>query len=168
MFEREDYVFHESGGVCQIFDIQTAPLDNMPADRKYYVMKPVHDPNSVIYIPVDSDQIFLRRLMDRSEAEELLNRIPSVHTIDEPNSKLLRAKYIESMRTHDPVEWVRVIKTVYLRTNTNPPRSGRISETERSFAENAKRHLHTELALALGLHEQDVESYISNRIQKMA
>ncbi|MBQ7346784.1 MAG: CarD family transcriptional regulator [Clostridia bacterium] len=169
MFERDEYVFHESGGICKIADIQTAPLDNMPADRRYYVMHPLHDQNSVIYIPVDSDCIFLRRLLSRAEAEELLDRIPFVRTIEESNAKLLRAKYQEAMRTHDPVEWVRVIKTVYLRTTAQPPRSGRISETERSFAENAKRNLHAELALALGLSaDADMEQYITDHIQKMA
>lgn len=106
MFEREEYVFHESGGVCKIADIQTAPLEGMPSDRDYYILEPLSDPNSVIYIPVDSDKIFLRRLLSRAEAEELLDRIPFVRTIEESNAKLLRAKYIELMKMHDPVEWV--------------------------------------------------------------
>ena len=168
MFERDEYVFHESGGICRIADIQVSPLQGMPLDREYYVIKPLHDSNSVIYMPVDSDQIFLRRLLNRAEAEELLDRIPFVRTIDEPNVKLLRAKYTESMRTHDPLEWVRVIKTVYQRMTSPTSRTQRISETERSFSDNAKRYLHAELALALGLHEQDMETYIADHIQKMA
>lgn len=168
MFEREEYVFHESGGVCKIADIQTAPLEGMPRDREYYVLKPLSDPNSMIYIPVDSDKIFLRRLLSRAEAEELLDRIPFVRTIEESNAKLLRAKYLELMKMHDPVEWVRVIKTVYLRMNAQTLKSQRISDTERSFAENAKRHLYTELALALELPTDRMEDYITEHIQKMA
>lgn len=168
MFNRNDYVFHESGGICRIADIRLAPLDSMPPDCMYYVMKPIHDPNSVIYIPVESDQIFLRRLLNRDEAEELLDRIPFVRTIEESNAKLLRTKYIEAMHTHDPLEWVRVIKTVYLRSNqTSSAHFRRISDTERSFFENAKRNLHAELALALGLRESDMEQYITEHIQKM-
>lgn len=168
MFEREEYVFHESGGVCKIADIQTAPLEGMPSDRDYYILEPLSDPNSVIYIPVDSDQIFLRRLLNRAEAEELLDRIPFVRTIEESNAKLLRAKYIELMKMHDPVEWVRVIKTVYLRANVQGAKGARLSDTERSFAENAKRHLYTELALALDLPIDRMEAYITEHIQKMA
>ena len=168
MFERNEYVFHESGGICLIADIQVAPLDSMPPDRAYYIAKPLHDPNSVIYVPVDSEQIFMRRLLNRNEAEELLERIPFVRAIEESNAKLLRAKYIEAMHTHEPLEWVRVIKTVYLRANMPSSRSFRLSETERSFFENAKRFLHAELALALGLAEQDMEDYITAHVQKMA
>ncbi len=166
MFERDEYVFHESGGVCKIADIQAAPLENMPADRLYYILKPVHDPNSVIYIPADSEQIFLRRLMKREEAEELLDRIPFVRTIEESNAKLLRAKYIELMKLHDPVEWVRVIKTVYVRVQMQPNSGRRVSDSERAFAETAKRHLHTELSLALELPFAKMEAHIADRIQK--
>ncbi len=168
MFERDEYVFYESGGICKIDDIRVAPLDSMPADRAYYIMKPLHDPNSVVYIPVDSDKVFLRRLLNREEAETLLKRISTVDAIDEPNAKLLRAKYTEAMRTHDPIEWVRVIKTVHLRTNAQAARSQRISETERMFAENAKRYLHTELAIALGSNVSEMERYITEHIQNMA
>lgn len=119
MFERGEYVFHESSGVCRIEDIRIAPLDGMPADRTYYIMRPIHDPNSVIYIPIDSDRIFLRRLLNREEAIELLDRIPFVRTIEVDNAKQLRAKYIELMRMHAPLEWVRVIKTVYPKSPEN-------------------------------------------------
>ena len=168
MFVRGEYVFHESGGICVIDDVQKAPLDNMPADREYYVIKPLYDPNSVIYMPVDSDRIFVRRLLSKAEAEALLDRIPKVGVIEESNAKLLRQRYVELMRLHDPVEWVRVIKTVYLRTTEHTTPTRRISETECAHAETAKRNLHTELALALGLDADKMEAYISEHIQKMA
>ena len=168
MFARNEYVFHEAGGICCIDDICISPLDSMPPDREYYIVKPLYDPNSVIYVPVNSDQIFMRRLLSRAEAEALLERIPFVRTIEEPNAKLLRAKYAEAMRTHDPLEWVRVIKTVYLRANKQTEKPIRLSETERSFSESAKRFLHAELALALELPEQNMEQYITDYVQNMS
>ena len=164
MFEKHEYVFHESGGICQVADICKSPLDNMPADRDYYILQPVQDANSMIYVPVDSDCIFLRRLMNREEAEALLSKIASVELIDEKNPKLLRAKYIETMRTHDPIEWVRVIKTVEARIKLLAARSQRISETERSFLERAKKNLHGELALSLNLEDVKVGQILSAHI----
>ncbi len=168
MFQKDDYVFYESGGICKIFDVQYAPLENMPSDRQYYILHSLHDRNGVSYIPVDSDKVFLRRLLNREEAQRLMDEIDQISVIEESNAKQLRAKYMEAMHTHQPLEWVRVIKTVYKRMNLDPSRPQRLSETERSFAENAKRYLYTELALALGLQENEMESYITNYIQKMA
>lgn len=168
MFQKDEYVFYESGGICKISDIQTSPLTGMPANRKYYVMQSLHDRNGVIYIPVDNDKVFMRPLLGREEAEKLIERIPKVETIDEPNSKILRAKYLDAMRTHEPLEWVRIIKTVYRRAAGDGTRVVRLSETERSLSESAKRYLYTELSIALGLDEHDMEGYITDRIEKMA
>lgn len=168
MFQTDEYVFYGSGGICRITDIKTAPLENMPADRQYYVMQSIHDSNGVMYIPVDSEQVFLRRLLNRDEARALLDQIPGVGVIEESNAKILRNKYTEAMRTHEPLEWVRVIKTVYRRSGEKMARAQRLSETERSFAENAKRFLYTELALALDLQGVDMEKYITEHIRKRA
>ena len=168
MFQINDYVFYGSGGICRIRDIQMAPLENMPADRQYYVMQSIHDHNGMIYVPVDSDQVFLRRLLNRAEAEELIGQIPSIDAIEESNAKQLRARYADAMHTHQPVEWVRVIKTVYLRTAARTARNQRISETERTLTDTAKRYLHAELALALEIPEAEMEAYLSARLEKMA
>ena len=168
MFQKDEYVFYESGGICRISDIQVSPLDGMPADRSYYVMNSLHERNGVIYIPVDNDKVFLRRLMDAAQAQKLIDRIPTVEVIDEPNAKLLRAKYLDAMKTHDPIEWVRVIKTVYHRTTGQERRVQRLSETERSFSESAKRFLYTEISLALGIREDEVEDYITDRLGQLA
>ncbi len=164
MFQKDEYVFYESGGICKISDIQKAPLEGMPADREYYILQSVHSANGTMYIPVDNDKVFLRPLLNRVEAEALIARIPEVDAIEEGNAKLLRTKYQEAMHAHDPVEWVRIIKTVWRRTTGNPIRPQRLSETERSLSENAKRYLYTELALALGMSAGEMEQYIIDRI----
>lgn len=168
MFQKDEYVFYGSGGICKISDIQISPLEGMPADREYYVLQSVHDKNGVMYIPVDSDKVFLRPLLNQAEAEALLDRIPSVEIIVEENAKLLRNKYLEAMRTYQPVEWVRIIKTVYRRTTDPERQRQRLSETERTLAESAKRYLYTELSLALGRPAEDMEAYITEHVKKMA
>ncbi|MBQ9760411.1 MAG: hypothetical protein IJW16_03565 [Clostridia bacterium] len=161
MFAVNDYVFYGSGGVCKIVDIQTAPLESMPRDKQYYIMHSLHDASSVMYIPVDSDCIFLRPLISRTEAEELLAQIPYVTPLEAPNAKQLRECYAEAMRRHMPIDWVRVIKTVWLRMNEPRPAARRISETERSFAENARKYLYTELSLVLDVSAAKMEEYIA-------
>lgn len=168
MFEKHAYVFHESGGVCRIVDICKAPLENMPSNRDYYVLRPLQDDNSMIYVPTDSDRIFLRRLLTREESEALLAQIASVEIIKEENSKLLRNRYVEAMRTHEPIEWVRVIKTVEARMVLLASRSQRLSETERSHMERAKRHLKGELSVSLEISESDAERLLVDRMKNLA
>ena len=168
MFQIGDYVYYASGGVCSVSDICYAPLSGMPQDRQYYVLRPAVGADGVMYVPVNSEIVFLRGLLSKDEAEALLEQIPSIQVFEEPNAKALREKYLGAMRQHDPVDWVRVIKTVYRRIGEKTARAQRISETERSFAESAKRYLYAELALALDLQGVDMEEYIADHIRKMA
>ena len=155
MFQKGEYVYHESSGICKIDDICAAPLAGMPADRTYYVMRPIGDRNSVNYVPVDSRGVFVRPLLNRTAATALLRQIASLDEICEPNAKLLRLKYIEAMKTHQPIEWARVIKTVHGRIRAQNGKAVRVSESERNFSENAKKNLFTELSLVL---EEDLEA----------
>lgn len=166
MFAKGEFVFYGSEGICKVDDVLPSPLEHMPKDCLYYVMHSLHDPNGVIYVPVDSDRVFLRSLMTREEAEALIAEIGAVLPMEESNAKLLREQYMLAMRKHMPIEWVRVIKTVNRRKENLMGRSQRISETERSFGESAAKFLRTELSLALALPEGELETYVLSRMEQ--
>ena len=71
-FQKDEYVFYASGGICKILDVQFAPLEGMPADREYYVMRSIHDKSGLIYVPTDNETIFMRHLLNAERAEVLL------------------------------------------------------------------------------------------------
>lgn len=170
MFQKGDYVYYASGGVCHVEDLMYAPLEGMPKDRLYYVMRSLHDSSGVIYLPTDCDAVFLRGLISKEEAEKLLTEIAELPPIDAPDAKTLRERYVAAMRKHDPREWVRVIKTVYLRARrlAQVSRTQRLSETERSYADDAKRFLYSELSLSLNVPAAEMENYISRCVEATA
>ena len=169
MFQTGDYVYYGSGGVCRVADVCFAPLEGMPKEKQYYVLHSLHDANSVMYVPVNSETVFLRELLTEQKAMDLLDQIREISEIDEPNAKLLKLKYAEAMGKHDPVEWVRVMKTVHGRVHhpARQTKAQRISDTERSFAENAKRYLYTELSLILSVPVNEMEEYIKRHVESM-
>ena len=168
MFRIGEYVYYASGGVCVVSDICYAPLSGMPLDRQYYVLRPANGGDGVMYVPVNSETVFLRELMSREAAETLLAQTDGIEMIDETNAKALREKYVEAMRQHDPVEWVRVIKTVHYRIRRLAEQSGtrRISDTERSYAEDAKRYLYAELAIALEKNLDEMKASMREQIEQ--
>ncbi|MBE6530158.1 MAG: hypothetical protein E7680_06150 [Ruminococcaceae bacterium] len=159
MFAKGDFVFYASGGICRVEDIQRAPLPGMPEDRTYYILRSLHDANGISYLPTDCTTVFLRPILTAEEAERFLNEASGVETIEAPDAKILRSNYQEAMRKYQPGEWFRVIKTVRERAarigeNSKPIK---LSETERTFGEEAKKFLYTELSLALRLTEAQIE-----------
>ena len=164
MFQKNDYVFYESEGICLVSDILRSPLDGMPKDKEYYLLRPIYSRNGVLYVPVDNDKIYMRAILKKEEAEELVSEIPKLEEIEAEDSKELRATYVELLQSHLPQNWVRILKTVRARLQNSIAKGQRLSDTERNVAENAKRFLHSELALALNLQENEVEDYIRARI----
>lgn len=164
MFQKNDYVFYESEGICLVSDILRSPLEGMPKDKDYYLLRSIYSRNGVLYVPVDNDKIYMRAILKKEEAEELVSEIPKLEEIEAEDSKKLRATYIELLQSHQPQNWVRILKTVRSRLRNSIANGQRISDTERSVAENAKRFLHSELALALNLEENEVEDYIRTRL----
>ena len=162
MFGKGDYVYYASGGICRVEDLQYAPIDGMPADRLYYVLRSLHDANGVIYLPTDCTTVFLRPLLTKDEANALLGKVSELPVLSAPDAKALRTNYIDAMKKHDPYEWLRVIKTIHERASrlATVSRTQRLSETERSYGEEAKKYLFTELSIVLDVPREQMESQI--------
>ena len=163
-FQKDDYVFYESGGICKILDVQFAPLEGMPADREYYIMCSIHDKSGTIYVPKDNQNIFIRPLLNAEGAQTLLAELEKIVPIVEENGKLLRAKYLEAMQKHEPCEWVRVVKTAYARKKEFSDRIQRLSEGERNLVARAKNFLCVELSIALGIPEKEMAERIEEAL----
>lgn len=70
MFEKKEYIYSETMGVCQVADIVKLAANNRLGEPvSYYLLKSVFDKNKVAYIPVENHQVQLRPLMTRQEAE---------------------------------------------------------------------------------------------------
>ncbi len=70
MFQKKQYIYSETLGVCQVENIvqlATANRKNVP----YYVLRSVSDRDKVSYIPVENHQVILRELFTLEEAKEL-------------------------------------------------------------------------------------------------
>ena len=164
MFQIHDTIFYPSGGICVIDDIRVVPFDGMP-DRNYYIIHPTERPQETFFVPVDSDKIRLRRLIDRAKAEWLMAHLAEIAPIEESNIKLLKERIAESLACCECVEWARVLRTVERHREIRAGRSRRISDTERAWADTARRCLAAELAAVLERPQAEVEEQIDRCIE---
>lgn len=104
---------------------------------------------------------FVREISTKEELEELIERMPYVQTIQAPNSKARKELYQLAMDEYDDVEWVRVIKSIYLRMEDN-----RYDEFEQSYMEKAKNFLYKEIAIRFNLPFGEVDDFVNNTIKK--
>lgn len=70
MFQKKDYIYSESMGVCLVADVTNlAPKKGTAVS--YYVLKSVYQKDKVAYIPVENHTVELRPLITPDQAREI-------------------------------------------------------------------------------------------------
>lgn len=103
----------------------------------------------------------IREISTKDELTELMERMPYIQTIQAPNGKARKELYELSMKKYDDVEWVKIIKCVYLRMEDR-----RYDDFETEYMKKAKKFLYQEMALRFLLPFDEIEHFINKTVKK--
>lgn len=165
VFKKGEYVVCGNKGVCLMEDIATLNISGVDKEREYYILKPVYVMGSTVYVPVDVADESIRRILSNGEAKELIRNIPEIPLITIANDKLLEQEYRGCIKSNQCKEWVRIIKTIYMRKQKRMEAGRKVTALDAKYFRLAEDNLYGELAVALNIPREEVESYISNEIQ---
>lgn len=163
MFKVGDYVVYGNTGVCRIEDIGPLPIGSK--DKDYYTLVPVYGRNSKLYTAVDSDKVVIRRTMTRKESDALIDSMEDIDTLSICDEKKREEIYKETMRTCDCREWVRMIKTLYLRKMDRLSRGKKVTSSDERYLSMAQDNLYGELAFSLEMPKEKVGEFITEKIK---
>ena len=88
MYKKGEYVIYGSSGVCQVGDVTTLDINNVPKDREYYVLFPKNN-GGTIYVPVDVASTKMRKVITKEDAQALIEKIPAIQPIEISNENYL-------------------------------------------------------------------------------
>ena len=151
MFKPNDFVFYGVNGVCQ-------------NDILYYVLHTLTEPRQTIFNPVNNEKVRMRHVMSKEEASNFFLLLPSLSPMEGNSAKELRDSYIKAIKSGEPTEWGRVMRTYRARLRLSDAKLTRVTDAERSFYENARRMLATEIGLALSLSVLEVEAQLTDAL----
>lgn len=97
--------------------------------------------------------------LSKDEAMEIIERMPYIRTIKAPNIKIQNEIYTEALASRDCIEWIKIIKTIYIRREEK-----RLSEEEIQFESSAKKLLYESLSDALSIPVSKMEDFIKQYI----
>lgn len=78
MFNKGDKVIYGQTGVCVVEDVAERELIKN-VKRLYYKLRPLYRQNNIIYAPVQSDKVFIRSIISKEEAEQLISKMPDIY-----------------------------------------------------------------------------------------
>lgn len=168
MFAKGEYVVCGNKGVCMVEDITTLNISGVDKERKYYILKPVYMAGSTVYVPVDTAEESMRRVLSKEQADELIQGIPDIPLITITNDKLLEQEYRGCMKTNCCEEWIKIIKTIYLRKQKRLEAGRKVTAVDAKYFRLAEDNLYGELAVSLSMPRETVESYITEEMDKQA
>lgn len=166
MFEKDQLIMCGGHGVCRVVNITGNPIDRLDKVRKYYVLEPVFEKGSTVYTPVDNDKVVMRRIMNKEEAEELVERITGIDTVWIQEEKSREQMYKEAIRTYDCHSLVQIIKTLYLRRQSRLKEGKKVLSSEEHYLRKAEELLYSEMSLALSIPKDEVEAYIRDAVHR--
>lgn len=165
MFKKGDFIVYGVTGVCEVMDITTINLPDVPKDKLYYVLRPYYHKGSKVFSPIDNEKTIMRRVISKEEAINLIDDIPNIQELWITNDKLREEEYKEVIRSCKCREWIRIIKTSYTRRQERLNQGKKTTATDDRYLKLAKDSLYSELALSLKISKDDVEQYIWSRIK---
>ncbi|MGN0660059.1 MAG: CarD family transcriptional regulator [Emergencia sp.] len=166
MYEIDDLIMYGSTGVCRVCDITKPDFAAEDEDKLYYVLEPLYQ-SGVIYAPVDNEKVFMRPVITESEAKDLIDNIPKIHTEIYKNSSMQQlTKYYQSViDTHKCSDLLKLTKSIHQKKVDAMKQNRHLGQIDKKFMKRAEDLLFGEFAAALKISRDDVQTYIIARLE---
>ena len=158
MLQIGDYVVSASNGVCKIDE--EVWQDWSGEKRLYFLLVPIKEKGSKVYIPVEHAEERIRKAMTEEEARAFMSKLKTIPALTIENEKLCEKEYKAAVYSGDPIKVAKVIKTIYSRRQKRLSSGKKVTAVDDRYFKMAIHVLHSEVAYALGCEENEVESKI--------
>lgn len=159
MFKVGDYVVYKRD-VCKI---SNKKLFN---DKEYYVMHPIDDETLTINVPVDNNLGYLRSILSKKDALELIAKISEISQL-ETMDRMIENQYKVLLQSGKLEDLICIIKTSYLRNDERKKNGKKIGEVDDSYFKLAEKILYNELSISLEMSYDDTKKYVIESVEKI-
>ncbi len=167
MFKINDIVLYGAHSVCKVADITAKELGGESVE--YYVLKPVYDTKSTLFVPVHNKVLTsrMRPVLSASEVWDLIKSIPSEKSLWIENDKVRKEKYKEIISEGNRAELVSIIKAIYLHEQELKEKGKKLHIADDNTLKEAEKMLYDEFAYVLEIDREDVLSCITAKIESV-
>lgn len=166
MFDVGDYIIYGCSGVCKVENIGPVEINGVSKDKMYYTLAPVYNKGSKVYTPTDNEKVIMRPILSSEEAITLIDHIQEIGTLQVVDEKRGEEVYKEALQKNDCREWIKIIKTIYLRKQAKINQGKKLTACEERYFHLAEDCLYEELAIPLEIKKDEVEEFIIERVNK--
>lgn len=160
MFNVGDLIIYSSHGLCHIDDISEKTFSGVT--KTYYVLHPLNNEKLEISTPVDNKSISMLEIMNKEEAEEILNlfTLPGIEWIEKSNQRT--QAYSEIARKGTRQDIAKIVNTLMVKRYEFELIDKKFPEHDRKLLTSMQGTLFAELALSLNTTSEEISDRISH------
>lgn len=167
-FTAGSLLIYGSRGVCKIEEIRKERF--VESEREYYVLRPMDDPKSEIYIPVDSDRMEkqARKILSPEEMTELIRSMPQNRMPWISDSRARNVRLHEILESGDRRAIAGAVAALWLHKQELSEQGKKPNTSDEAMFSRMERLLHEEFALVLGIPTDQVQTWLSQKIEGLS
>ena len=168
MFNVNDTILYGTHGICKISDISEQKFNG--STKKYYILQPLHNASSTIYVPMDNEKLLakMRRILSEEEIYELIKAMPDKETTWIENKNERNEHFRSILASGDRTEIIKLIKVIYQHKEELKAMSKKLHASDEQFFKEAEKIIYDEFALVLNIRYDQVLPFIVDQISLQA
>lgn len=145
MYNINDYIIHKNNNIYQLIKINTNTCTLINIYNQEVMTANINE--------------IVRKVLTVKELMEVIERIPYIRILEITSERYRQELYQKSMDKYDEIEWIKLIKTIYIRLKRNQAQN-----YEQEYFKSAKKIFHNEISLLLKIPLNDIETYIKDKL----
>lgn len=157
-----DYVNYSTYGICRIEEIKPVKFDSGRTSRVYYILKPVHQDKSCIYVPVENLTLVekMRPVLTPQEIDQVIWSVKDQDMSWISDRKKRSEQFQEILKKRDERELLQLISCLYLKSQES--KKG-LTSSDARILKQAESIIEQEFSFSLKISTQNIGAYIQKR-----
>ncbi|MBU9727058.1 CarD family transcriptional regulator [Diplocloster modestus] len=163
MFQINDVIVYENGGVCTIKDIGVPEF--LHTDIQYYTMQPVCDMGRTIYVKTKDNKAYMRTIVSRDEAEEYLTELPAMVGVYNEDDKIRDKEFGSILKSCECSRCFRMYKGISIAQNRKILNGKKLNMNDDRYLHKVEELLSAEYSVIFHISLDQAKEKISSALE---
>lgn len=166
MFAVGDSFLYGNNYICTLTGMEEKKIGD--SVRAYYVLKPVFEAGSTVYVPVGNETLEakMRRLLNTKEVFALIDAMPEESSVWVEDEAQRVRQYRQVIADGDRNQLMQLIKSVFEHQQKLQAAGKKLRAVDDRFMKEAEKALYEEFAYVLNIERREVLPFIASRLER--
>ena len=163
MYQVNDMVMYAGSGLCRIDDISRRKFYG-GEEKLYYILKPVYETTSTVYVPVNNEKAKIRKILTKEDILQLLRLVPDCDTLWINDDRARQERFGKILQSGDHVQMIRLIVEIHEKRRERQQQGRKLRTADEKALQEAEKFIHQEFGYALNLRPDQVAPFIMEQL----